>query len=167
MQAALLRVLRSLVFRDEPGVDFGEMPISQLRCLHILAEHEGQKMNDLAHRMEVKLPAASQIVDRLVKRGMVERHADPMDRRVVRLQLTPAAREMVDRLRERRELRMRATLDRLTANEVAEVVAGLDLLGRAAEQVLESERQGVSVNESGSASLQSRISRAKAEMPAS
>ena len=107
VQMALFRVLKSLVFRDDPGVAYGEMPLSQLRCLHIISEHEGQKMNELSQRMEVKLPAASQIVDRLVKRGMVERHADSLDRRVVRLELTPQARAKVDAQKRKRDARRR------------------------------------------------------------
>src|SRR5438067_1818622 len=85
VQGALFRVLKALVFRDDPGVVYGEMPLSQLRCLHVIGENEGQKMNELSQRLEVKLPALSQIVDRLVRRGLVQRHPDPLDRRVVRL----------------------------------------------------------------------------------
>src|SRR5579871_6413695 len=95
LQHALGRVLRSLVFRGDPNSPLVELPMSQLKCLYVIAEQEGQKMIDLAHRMEVKLPALSQIVDRLAKRGLVERHADPQDRRVVRMALTDLARALV------------------------------------------------------------------------
>src|SRR5438552_6054751 len=102
VQQALGRVLRSLVFRGDPNSPFVEMPISQLKCLHIIAEHEGQKMVDLAHRMETKLPALSQIVERLVRRGMLARQADPQDRRVVRLVLTEKARALVNEAEDHR-----------------------------------------------------------------
>lgn len=133
VEAALFRLLKGLVFRDDPGAEFGDLPLSQLRCLHIVAEHEGQKMNELSHRMEVKLPAASQIVGRLVKRGMVERIADADDRRVVRLAMTKEARAKMDRLRQRREARLQSALKRLAPGEIDVVVEGLNLLAIAAE----------------------------------
>src|SRR5262245_26922130 len=92
LQHALHRVLKSLIFRGEPVPPLNEMPIAQLRCLHVIAYEEGQKMQEVAQKLELKLPAVSQIVERLVKRGMVERRPDPNDRRVVRLALTELAR---------------------------------------------------------------------------
>src|SRR5438552_18177993 len=88
VQQALGRVLRSLVFRGDPNSPFVEMPIWQLKCLHIIAAHEGQKMVDLEHRMEAKLRALSQIVERLVRGGMLARHVDPPERRGVPLVVT-------------------------------------------------------------------------------
>lgn len=128
-----MRVLRALVFRGDAHSPLIELPISQLRCLHIVGEQEGQKMVELAHRMEIKLPALSQIVDRLVKRGMVERHADPQDRRVVRLGLTPQAREFVTEAHQARQARMDATLRNLSSESLEEVIQGLQLLAQAAE----------------------------------
>jgi DNA-binding MarR family transcriptional regulator len=171
VRMALFRVLKSLVFRDDPGVEYGEMPLSQLRCLHIISEHEGQKMNELSQRMEVKLPAASQIVDRLVKRGMVERHADSLDRRVVRLELTPQARAKVDAQKRKRDARMGAALRGLTGPEVDQVIAGLDLLARAAEAHLQTELESRREPEEGAltdlVTLPRRASRVRAASPAS
>lgn len=92
-------------------------------------------MLDLAQKMEVKLPAMSQIVDRLVKRGMVERQADPEDRRVVRLGVTEKARALLDADRAAREMRMRAAARELKPDEMTQVIAGLELLATAADAV--------------------------------
>src|SRR5260221_3513218 len=92
LQHALHRVLKALVFRGDPDSPMNEMPIYQLKCLYIVGETEGQKMQDIAHRMEIGLPAVSQIVDRLVRRGLFQRQPDPSDRRVVRVILTENAR---------------------------------------------------------------------------
>ena len=140
IQTALMRVLKAMVFRDDPGATYGEMPLSQLRCLHIIAEYQGQRMNDLSHRMETKLPAVSQIVDRLVKRGLVERHPDASDRRVVRLELSPRARIMTDEVRLKRERRMAEALQLLSIEETTEVVSGLELMAAAAEKQMALEK---------------------------
>ena len=141
LQHALGRVLRSLVFRGDPDSPLVELPVSQLKCLYVIAEREEQKMIDLAHRMEIKLPALSQIVDRLVKRGMVERHADPQDRRVVRMALTDQARTILADAERNRQARMSATVRHLSARALDEAVAGLQLLAEAAEKVEAEEKQ--------------------------
>jgi DNA-binding MarR family transcriptional regulator len=140
VQNALHRVLKSLVFRNEPDSPLIEMPLSQLRCLPVIAEPEGQKMLDIAHRLEIKLPALSQIVDRLVRRGMVERCSDPHDRRIVRLALTPEARAILSDMHAARQARMKATVGHLSADAIRVVVRGLTLLAEAAEKVEAEER---------------------------
>jgi len=42
----------------------------------------------------------TKLLDRMVRDGLVERAADGRDRRVVRVKLTPAGAELVDRLTE-------------------------------------------------------------------
>jgi DNA-binding MarR family transcriptional regulator len=137
---ALYRVLKSLVFRGDPQSPLQELPISQLRCLHMIAECEGLKMQDISARLEIKLPAVSQVVDRLVKRGMVERQNDPSDRRVVRLFLTESARVEMNHLREIRQARMKATIGKMNARQRKKVIEGLETLAAAAEKVEEEER---------------------------
>jgi DNA-binding MarR family transcriptional regulator len=46
---------------------------------------------ELAEILEVEPITVGRLVDRLATRGLVERRADPADRRVWRLHLTPAA----------------------------------------------------------------------------
>lgn len=141
LQHALFRVLKSLVFRGDPNSPLVELPISQLRCLHVIAEQEGLKMLEVSHKLEVKLPALSQIVGRLVKRGMVERRADPADRRVVRLGLTAQARAVLAEANAARQARMSATRRNLDDRAVRIVIEGLTLLAEAAERVEAAERE--------------------------
>src|SRR6266516_2205527 len=85
MQHALFRVLKSLVFRGDPDSPLNELPVLQLRALYVISAHEGERMQQLCTLMETKLPAMSQVVERLVRRGLVDRRADPSDRRAVQL----------------------------------------------------------------------------------
>ncbi|HXG23408.1 MAG TPA: MarR family transcriptional regulator [Chthonomonadales bacterium] len=141
MQCALFRVLKSLVFRNNPDSPLNALPISQLRCLHVVAENEGQKMLDLSHRLEIKLPALSQIVDRLVKREMLVRQTDPNDRRIVRLELTEKARTILAEAHAMRQARLEATARNLEPKAMRKVIEGLTLLAAAAERVEAQERE--------------------------
>lgn len=53
---------------------------------------------DLAAQLRVALGTVTGIVDRLVAQGLVERGEDPRDRRVRRVSLSPAGRELVDKI---------------------------------------------------------------------
>lgn len=131
--------MRALVFRSHPHPALSDLPMMQVRCLHVIQREEGQKMHDLAAKMETTLPAMSQIVDRLVKRGMVERHNDPTDRRVVRLRLSPEAQTTLEEARQGRDARLEATLTHLEPDALAKVIEGLRLLAGAAERMTEAE----------------------------
>jgi MarR family transcriptional regulator, transcriptional regulator for hemolysin len=70
----------------------------QWRTLFFLARHDGPTQTELADSLEVERISVGRMVDRLVDNGLVERRADPLDRRVWRLHLLPAAYEIVNSL---------------------------------------------------------------------
>jgi DNA-binding MarR family transcriptional regulator len=53
-------------------------------------------ISHLGEHMDISAPAASQLVDRLVQHGLVERTEDPHDRRAKVLALTPKGRELIE-----------------------------------------------------------------------
>ena len=107
-----------------------------------LNREPGLSQKELAELLEVEPITVARLADRLEARGLLERRADPCDRRVWRLHLLPAAQPVLDELDGPREdllamltarldpdtidvvtaalLRMRATLSRRT--ELEEVV---------------------------------------------
>src|SRR5947207_3124910 len=109
MQHALFRVLKSLVFRGDPDSPLNELPVLQLRALYTISAHEGERMHQLCSLLETKLPATSQIVERLVRRGLVDRKPDPGDRRAVQLFLTESARVLLARSNDNWQDRMDRT----------------------------------------------------------
>ena len=134
LQRQLHRVLGSMVFRHNPGAPFIDMPISQLKCLHIVAEHEGLKMLEAAQMMEIKVPTLSQVVDKLVRRNMIERQPDLLDRRVIRLALTEEARGLMAQGEKQRNAVIQATGNNLTSNQMVNITNALAALADAAEK---------------------------------
>jgi DNA-binding MarR family transcriptional regulator len=133
MQFALRRVMKSLVFADGPPSALAELPVSQLRCWYFIAENEGLKMQDVSNALHMKLPAMSQIVERLVRRGLVDRQADPLDRRVARLHLTECARTIHLESKALHRARIAATSARIAPKIFEQIIKGLNLLAEAAE----------------------------------
>lgn len=70
----------------------------QWRALLILSISPGMSQAALADRLEVERITLCRMVDRLEERELVERRADPNDRRVWRLHVTGKAQALVDKL---------------------------------------------------------------------
>jgi DNA-binding MarR family transcriptional regulator len=71
----------------------------QWRVLTMLKRHEGINQGGLAELLEVEPITLCRMVDRLQDAGLVERKADPNDRRAWRLFLTDKSIPLIDDLR--------------------------------------------------------------------
>lgn len=81
------------------------MTRAQWLILLRLHRQPGMSQKELAELLEVEPITVARLVDRLEQRGMVERRADPADRRVWRLPLLPAAEPLIAKIeRDRAEI---------------------------------------------------------------
>jgi len=76
--------------------DFG-VSGPQLWALRTIAIRRGLTIGELAGEMYLHISTVSVLLDRLEERGLVDRERSAPDRRIVRLQLTPAGREILYR----------------------------------------------------------------------
>jgi DNA-binding MarR family transcriptional regulator len=73
-----------------------ELSLTQIKLLHHLERADrALVLTEVADLVHVSLPAASRVVDDLVRRGLVERHEDATDRRMKRVSLTDAGRAII------------------------------------------------------------------------
>ncbi len=86
-----------------------------------LERQPGLSQKELAELLEVEPITVARLVDRLEARGLIERRADPADRRVWRLHLLPAAQGVLEELAGEREAMTRMLTARL-APETVEIV---------------------------------------------
>lgn len=105
-----------------------DLTVPQYRILANLRGEE-RTSTDLAEWLGVSLPAMSRMVDLLVGKGLLERKADPDDRRQTYLRLTAAGRGYYDRIRRAVERRLEARLKALSRSESQTLAAGLEVLG--------------------------------------
>ena len=93
------RLSRRFLALSSLGLTFTEIGVLQA------VSSEPRRITDLALAEGVTQPAITSLVNRLAERGWVVRETDPCDRRVVRVTITPAGQDALDRLRaEYREL---------------------------------------------------------------
>lgn len=104
---------------------------TDLQCVALLdMETEPVSTGDIARLTGLTSGSATRLVDRMVKAGVVERHADPNDRRRSLVVLAPAARERIGAAWETPGRAFGAVLAGYSDTELA-VIA--DYLHRAAE----------------------------------
>lgn len=90
---------RFLAQRRPPSPLFdSNLTMRQLSVVMLLSYQDSASGQDLAHYLGVGLGTVTGIVDRLVGHGLVTRREDPNDRRVRRVELTPAGRTLVERI---------------------------------------------------------------------
>ena len=133
----LLPTLMRLLERPRP-VEMGEIShhgipmVVQVSPGHIqvlLALTRGPRsVGQLAQELEVSPPAATQLVDRLAEHGMVERHNDTADRRVVLVDYVPGMHEVAQRIVESRRGPLERAMRGLTDEAALAFVKGLKLL---------------------------------------
>lgn len=77
--------------------EIGSVTVQQMTALHAIARAESVTMSTLASSLQAaSLSSATQMADRLVRLGLVERVSDPEDRRVVRLTLSDRGRGLFE-----------------------------------------------------------------------
>jgi DNA-binding MarR family transcriptional regulator len=110
-----------------------ELSLTQIKLLHNLedAAHE-LTLKEGAGLVHVSLPAASRMVDDLVRRGFVERNEDAEDRRMKRIRITDTGSSVIRRLNAARLNRLEDFVQTLDPDERGELARALDtLLSRA------------------------------------
>jgi MarR family transcriptional regulator for hemolysin len=84
-------------YADQRARQYG-MTRAQWAVLFRLDRSEGLKQSELAELLDLQPITLTRLLDRLSDNGLIERRADPNDRRANRLFLTPAARPLLERL---------------------------------------------------------------------
>ena len=101
---------------------------ARLSALSVLVYGGTQSLGSLARIERVAAPTMTRIVDALVRDGLVTRVEDPDDRRAIRLTVTPAGRDLMERGRARRIRHLAADLSTLDEEELAVLERAVDLL---------------------------------------
>jgi len=92
-------------------------------------------MSEVSERFEITPAAASQLVDKLVQGGLIQRVEDPNDRRARMLNLTGKGRDLIRQGIEERYRWVDELAAKLTSEERAQISEALDIMTRAAQEL--------------------------------
>lgn len=132
---ALFRVIRSIIFDDVPVPELDVLPLAQLRLLWTVRHYGEETMKDFSERLGVTQSTVTQLADRLVKRGLIDRSSDPADRRVVRLHVSAYGAEILERAEAAKSHLLEEIWEALNPEDQADVLQGLETLADCAEAV--------------------------------
>jgi len=111
------------------------LSMTQIHTLFRL-HHAGMcGVTEVGDNLGVTHAAASQMVDRLVQQGLIERAEDPSDRRVKQLSLTSEGRRLVLDSIEARRHWMEQLTDFLDPEELEQIIQALTILTRTAHRL--------------------------------
>jgi DNA-binding MarR family transcriptional regulator len=127
---ALLRLLRTAnVIWDASRLFFEQWQVSpsQFNVLNLLhANPEGLSQTELGRQLLTHRSNVTGLVDRLEKRGLVERNATPQDRRVFRVLLTSAGEKLLRTLLPHFHTEAEHLWDGVSNQGISELLGALD-----------------------------------------
>lgn len=100
----------------------------QLAALAALARHDSMTPGELAEHEKVQPPSMTRVIAVLEERGLVRREPHATDRRQVILTVTDEGRDVVQRVRRRREAWLAQRLQELTEDERQILLAAAPIL---------------------------------------
>ncbi len=128
-QRTVVRTVWDSIARDWLDLD---LSMGQLKVLFVLYHAGATPVGGVADKLQIGLPAASVVVDKMVQMQLVERHEDPQDRRRTLVRLTANGEKLARDLREGRREQLRDWLERLNDGDLAALAKGLDSLAQIA-----------------------------------
>ncbi len=131
--AELNRLLRA--YADKEAARFG-ITRAQWAVLAKVERSEGMKQTELAEQMEMQPITLTRLIDKLCEQGWIERRNDATDRRVNRLYLRKAGRQLLGKMSGLRSELTTTALEGINPAEAHRLLAQL-------EQVKENVRNAI------------------------
>ncbi|MEN6480781.1 MAG: MarR family transcriptional regulator [Anaerolineaceae bacterium] len=82
------KAMKRSVFSFMNYIQQNNLSASQINAMFFLIDYPNSSMNSLSAKLGISRAAVSQLVEHLVRRGLVNRQVDQQDRRTKRLSLT-------------------------------------------------------------------------------
>jgi len=126
LHSSAIHLLRKLRVHD----DASGLTARRLSALSVIVFGGPITMTALAEAEQVQLPTISRLVKDLEWEKLVERIADPQDKRVHRVQATAAGKQLLAEGRQRRIAALAKEISQLTLSEAQALAAVIPILQR-------------------------------------
>lgn len=112
-----------------------DMSLTSLSTLSTLERRGPRRITELAASEGVTQPSVTSLVRSMERLGLVERHSDPADKRVVMVAITTEGSAYIRARREIGALAFARALDKLSPEDAAALAAAVPLIERIRELV--------------------------------
>ena len=129
LRPVIARLARRM--RQQAG---GDLSPTQGAALNTVACHGPLTPSELAAREKIQRPTATRVLARLEEAGLIQRTADPADRRSSLVSTTPAGVDLLASVRDRKDAYLAQRLDRLSPEDLAALDRAAGILERVLEE---------------------------------
>jgi DNA-binding MarR family transcriptional regulator len=102
-----------------------EITPAQLRALRVLSRHGTMRLSELSDRLRIAPRSATEVVDALEARGLVQRRPDPGDRRATLVEVTDDGSGVLDAIRGTEAERVFGRLSQTDRSHLARILRKL------------------------------------------
>jgi len=126
------RIMLKVAAADLGEGSSDEITPAQFEALKRIAGHGACSIGALADALSVSQPAATMLVDRMARRGLVQRRTGRSDRRQAEVSLTPHAKDLIEKLDSGRAKRLRRIIGLMKPHEAEQFVESIECFVAAA-----------------------------------
>ena len=121
-----------LTQRALQGAPCEDLSLSQWSGMLFIQRHESCAIRELAEGLKVSHPAAVKLVERLVRKGLIDRCESATDRRVVELTLSACGLLCVEYVRDQRASALERIVAQMRPEDAEHLLAGIQAFVQAA-----------------------------------
>ncbi len=111
------RFVRGMARQESNYLTQGKITIPQFWTLEYLSRQKGCLMSELADYIDVSRPAATGLIDRLIKQGLVKREVVPDDRREVWVNITSKGQGIVSHIQNQKRRALEQIFSKISSRE--------------------------------------------------
>lgn len=126
--ALFMDITRMMRRAFQQRMEGSDLTLAQARVLVYVARREGLRQIELAEMLEVQPITLARLIDQLVEAGLVERRADPDDRRAYQIHLQAAATPHLQAIEQVMATLRSEALRGLDRQQVAALMDGLRVM---------------------------------------
>jgi DNA-binding MarR family transcriptional regulator len=127
-QATMLKLLQCCQERVRYQSEKFELPDAELRCLMLFEDERYLTAKGIAGKMCVVKSRITKVIDGLVKKGLIQKVADPGDMRITLLSLTPKGQKKLGEIKEFNDLIHKEVLVNMEPAQRKVMLMNLDML---------------------------------------
>ena len=109
--------MKEILRRQAKALSAGNITVPQMLILNILKQESHLMMSKIARNLGVTTSAATGLVSRMIKAGLIKRVTDEKDRRVIYIEMSKKGKAIIDNIQKVRYRMMMNMFSKLTTLE--------------------------------------------------
>jgi len=134
MDELIPRLRKKFLRRGPVVLAHDKITVPQIFVLELLAQRESCNMGDLAEDLSISTSAATGLVNRMLKAGLIERMREQKDRRIVKVKGTKKGDTIIKRLIDQRRRAVMEIFSKISRQDRGKYIDILEKICRILEQ---------------------------------